>query len=279
MKIGVVGLGLMGGSVAAALKPHHEIHAYDIDCAALSTALERGFVDRAHDTPRSLLSVCDVVYLCLYPRDLCTFIADHAAEMRPGLIVAEIAGVKKTIMDTIGAISVPGVEIVFTHPIAGREKIGCSYADPAIFRNANYVIVPTDKNSSMALETIRSLAHEMGFGNVSDLTAEEHDAIIAYTSQLTHVRSLALVGSDDDAFDTGRFIGDSYRDLTRIAMINAPLWSELFLENKTNLLRRIRAFREELDRYEKMIESDDSQGLSAKMTEAGRRRRKLEGGK
>lgn len=279
MKIGIVGLGLMGGSIAAALKPHHEIHAFDINAEALSIALAKGIIDHAANTAVEVLSVCDVVYLCLYPRDIPDFVVKNVAAMRPGLILVDIAGVKRSIVEAVTGSLAPRVEFVFTHPIAGREKVGVANADPGIFKNANYVIVPTPGNTPQALATVRSLAQEMGFGRITDLSAEEHDAIIAYTSQLAHVLSLAMVESDDGAFDTGRFIGDSYRDLTRIAMINAPLWSELFLENKNNLLRRIRAFRNELDRYASLIEADDAVGLQAKMAEAKRRRALLEKGK
>jgi len=279
VRIGIVGLGLMGGSIAAALKPHHVIHAFDIDRAALSHALSKGIVDRVHDTPASLFRACEVVYLCLYPRAVAAFFAEHVADMLPGTICVDIAGVKSAILDDVRTHLVPGVQFVFSHPIAGREKSGVAFADPAIFRGANYVVVPTPENSPEALETVRSLAREMGFGTITDLSAEEHDAIIAYTSQLAHVLSLAMVESDDCRFDTGRFVGDSYRDLTRIAMINAPLWSELFLENKTNLLRRIEAFRTQLDRYAELIGSDDIESLKTKMAEAKRRRSLLEKGK
>ncbi|MFA5007079.1 MAG: prephenate dehydrogenase [Candidatus Izemoplasmatales bacterium] len=279
MRVGIVGLGLMGGSIAAALKPNHTILAYDIDPQAASLALAKGIVDRACAAPAELLGSCDVVYLCLYPRALLEFVDQNAATIRPGTVCADIAGVKSAIVEGVLARMPQGVQFVFSHPVAGREKTGVAYADPAIFRGANYIVVPTPANTVAALETIRSLAREMGFGNVTDLTVEEHDAIIAYTSQLTHAIALAIVDSDDGVFDTGRFIGDSYRDLTRIAMINAPLWSELFLENKDNLIARIDAFRASLDELERLLRSGDIHGLKLKMAEANRRRTLLEKGK
>lgn len=279
MRIGIVGLGLMGGSIAAALKPRHPIHAYDIDPQAVSLALSKGIIDVRAETPEDLFNACDVIYLCLYPRAVAAFFERYVAKLRPGTICVDIAGVKAAIVDGIRAHLRKDIQFVFSHPVAGREKVGVAFADPNIFKGANYIVVPTPENTKEALETVRSLAREMGFGNVTDLSAEEHDAIIAYTSQLTHVISLSIVDSDDGKFDTGRFIGDSYRDLTRIAMINAPLWSELFLENKENLLARIDAFRSSLDAFEEMLRSDDLDGLQQKMTEAKRRRSLLEKGK
>ncbi|MDP3131282.1 MAG: prephenate dehydrogenase [Bacillota bacterium] len=279
MRIGIVGLGLMGGSIAAALKPHHPIHAFDIDPLAATFALAKGIIDHRAETPEALFEACDVIYLCLYPRAVAAFFEQHVGALRPGTICVDIAGVKAAIIDGIRAHLRKDIQFVFSHPVAGREKIGVAFADPNIFKGANYIVVPTPENTPEALETVRSLAREMGFGNVTDLSAEEHDAIIAYTSQLTHVISLSIVDSDDGQFETGRFIGDSYRDLTRIAMINAPLWSELFLENKKNLLFRIDAFRTSLDAFEAMLRNDDLDGLQQKMTEAKRRRSLLEKGK
>jgi len=279
MRIGIVGLGLMGGSIAAALKPRHTIYAYGIDPLAAPIAFAQGIIDHRATTPEELFRLCDVIYLCLYPRAVATFFEQHVGALRPGTICVDIAGVKAAIVDCIRAILRKDVQFVFSHPVAGREKSGVAYADPNIFKGANYIVVPTPENTPEALETVRQLARDMGFGAVTDLSAEEHDAIIAYTSQLTHVISLSIVDSDDGKFDTGRFIGDSYRDLTRIAMINAPLWSELFLENKKNLLARIDAFRTSLDDFENLLRNDDLDGLQMKMSEAKRRRSLLEKGK
>jgi len=279
MTVGIVGLGLMGGSIAAALKPNHTILAYDIDPRATSLAVEKGIVDRACLVPADLLGACDVVYFCLYPRAIVEFFAAHAHEIRPGTVCVDIAGVKTAISEGVLDRVPKDVQFVFSHPVAGREKVGVAFADASIFRGANYIVVPTSANTPKALETVRTLAREMGFSSVTDLTASEHDAIIAYTSQLAHVIALAIVDSDDGRFDTGRFIGDSYRDLTRIAMINAPLWSELFLDNRDNLIDRIDAFRASLDEFERLLRNDDVVGLEAKMTEAKRRRALLEKGK
>ncbi|MFH0993701.1 MAG: prephenate dehydrogenase [bacterium] len=279
MKIGIVGLGLMGGSIAAALKPRHRIYAYDIDPSAVAHALAKNIIDRGYAHPDEMLSLCDVVYLCLYPRDIAIFFAAHQAALSPGAIVIDIAGVKAAIVGQVLAILRSDVQFVFSHPIAGREKTGVVFSDPDIFKGANYVVVPTPGNTPESLATVHGLALEMGFRTVTDLSPEEHDAIIAYTSQLTHIISLALVNADDLNRETGNFIGDSYRDLTRIAMINAPLWSELFLENKENLLATIASFRAELDGYAALIANDDIEGLKNKMTEAKHRRARLEKGK
>jgi len=166
--------------------------------------------------------------------------------------------------------------LVYSHPIAGREKIGVASSNASIFTGANYIITPLDRNTERALNLTESLAKEMGFSSISYLSPNKHDEIIAYTSQLTHVLSLALVYSDEGSFETGKFIGDSYRDLTRIAMINAPLWAELFMENRDALLKKINQFKVALDAFENSIETYDEAALIALMNEAKKIRLGLE---
>jgi len=278
MKIGIVGLGLMGGSIASALKSRHHIAAYDCSPEAVAFALSKGIIHEAFSTPKALFLHSEILYLCLYPLALADFIQTHQDDMPAGTVLIEISGVKSEIIHKIDAFIRPDIDIVYTHPIAGKEKQGIAYADAEIFRGANYILVPTPKNQPDHLQSVRQLAAEMGFGVLSDLTAEEHDSIIAYTSQLTHILSLALVESDDQLFDTKRFIGDSYRDLTRIALINETLWSELFLTNKKHLLERVKNFRNSLNKYVKLLEHDDLPGLQKLMRETREKRSSLEAG-
>ena len=278
MKIGIVGLGLMGGSIASALKSRHEIFAYDLNPEAVDYAVSQGMIHRGCSTPQALFAVSEIIYLCLYPKEVVKFIQIYQKDLLPGTILVDISGVKQTLIRQVTEIIRPDIDVVFTHPVAGREKKGVAFAKAEIFVGANYIVVPTEKNTPSHLETVRRLALEMGFKTVSDLSAEDHDAIIAYTSQLTHVLSLALVDSDDLRLDTKRFIGDSYRDLTRIAMINEVLWTELFLANKNQLLERIKNFQTSLDKYVDLLETDDAAGLQQLMIETRTKRATIETG-
>jgi prephenate dehydrogenase len=278
MKIGIVGLGLMGGSIAKALNHKHEIIAYDISNEALTYALNHQIIQEGYTNLEAFFHETSIIYLCLYPQMIASFIKNNQKYMQKGSVIIEISGIKTSIIeDTLPFIN-DDIDVVFTHPIAGREKKGVNFAKETIFHNANYVIVPTTKNKEASIELTKELAHEMKFKNISIISKEEHDDIIAYTSQLTHVLSLTLVNSDPETYDTFRFIGDSYRDLTRIAMINEDLWSELFLENKNYLLPKIDSFIENLTYYRKLIVDNDIEKLKEIMKEAKNRRLKIESG-
>jgi prephenate dehydrogenase len=278
MRIGIVGLGLMGGSIASALKPRHEIAAYDLNAEAVVFAVSHGFIDHGCADCQELFSRSELIYLCLYPLAIADFLRQNQKDLKPGTVLVDISGVKSRLIQQVGQIIRPDIDLIFTHPVAGREKKGIAFAKAEIFKGANYIIVPTKANKPENLAIVKALALEMGFKAVSDLTAEVHDSIIAYTSQLTHVISLALVDSDDQKYDTKRYIGDSYRDLTRIAMINETLWSELFLSNKTNLLERIRHFQASLGKYVTLLEKNDIAGLQQLMLETRNKRANLETG-
>jgi prephenate dehydrogenase len=199
---------------------------------------------------------------------LVKFIKEAKNDILPGTVLIEISGVKTSVVNALEPYIDNRFELIYTHPVAGREKIGVASSSASIFTNANYIITPLDRNTTKNLELVDSLARSMGFTSVSYLSPEKHDEIIAYTSQLTHILSLALVLSDDQSFETVKFIGDSYRDLTRIAMINAPLWSELFMENKEILLKKIKNFKKTLEKYENCLESVDETQLIELMTAA-----------
>ena len=160
--------------------------------------------------------------------------------------------------------------------MAGREKRGIDFADSRVFKDANYIIIKDEKNKKENLELLSEIVKCMGFKKVSFLTAQEHDEIIAFTSQLTHAIAVSLVNSDSEKYDTNRFIGDSYRDLTRIAKINEDLWAELFIGNKKNLLKMIQQFERELDIIKEALNSNDLGTLKEKFIISTKRREKID---
>lgn len=261
MKIGIVGLGLIGGTYAKSLRPYrYHLVGIDIDPETIAYARMHKIVDEATDDPKSVLGDLDVVFLCLYPDRAVEFMRKHINHFKRDAIVSDVAGIKRYMIDQLD-IYKDDIEMVFAHPIAGRETPGIKHSNEAIFQNANFVITPTKHNSEEALNLVETLARQMGFSSVTRIQDHEHDDIIAYTSQLTHAIAISLVNSDDDKYDTRRFIGDSYKDLTRIAMINDELWAELFLRNKDFLTRRINAFEAQLDLLKKALADKDRESL------------------
>ncbi len=269
MKIGIVGLGLIGGTYAKSLKPYgYEIHGMDINENTINYALENNIIDYGTTNPKQCLKQLDVVFVCLYPNDTIKFIQKNINYFKRNAIISDVVGIKRKLVDMLEIYKDDDVEFVFSHPIAGREKIGIEYSDKAIFHNANFVITPTKYNTEEGLNLIETLARQMGFINVSRITDIEHDDIIAYTSQLTHAIAVSLVNSETKKYDTSLFIGDSYKDLTRIAMINEKLWSELFLQNKDFLVRRIESFEEELDKLKTALKENNKEVLETIMKDS-----------
>ena len=274
MNICIIGLGLIGGTYALALRENPKINkitAIDIDQEAINKALELGIIDNGGIDSKDFLPEADLVIISLYPKLILDFIKDNLDNFKKGAIITDAAGVKKSIMDEVNKIPLEA-DFIFGHPMAGREKIGLQYADKNIFKNANYILTPNEKNKSENIATLKEIIYSMGFKNVSEITADAHDEIISFTSQLTHAIAVALVNSDNMKFDTNRFVGDSYRDLTRIAKINSKLWSELFLENKENLIHKIDAFQEKMEYIKNALLNDDADALEKEFQESTKRR-------
>lgn len=277
MKIGIVGLGLIGGTYAKSLRQYpYKIIGIDNDEKALEFALNNNIIDTGTTNPKDVLKELDVVFLCLYPKDTIAFIQKNINYFKRGSIISDAVGVKRRLIDALDIYFDDEVEFVFAHPIAGRETTGVINSDASIFQDANFVITPTSKNTDEALNLIETLAKQMGFKNVTRLSDIQHDEIIGFTSQLTHAIALALINSDDGKYDTGLFIGDSFKDLTRIAKFNEKLWSELFINNKDYLVKHINKFEEQLDIFKAALKANDNEKLQELMIEATAKRRGIE---
>ncbi|XMB86899.1 prephenate dehydrogenase [Mycoplasmatota bacterium WC44] len=277
MKIGIVGLGLIGGTYAKNLIQKYEIFGIDKDDKSLRYAEENNFITKGYVNPSDILNQLDIVFICLYPTDIYKFIKENTNYFKPGAVITDAAGIKSKLVSEIEDVLPNNIDFVFAHPIAGREKIGVYHSNKDIFKNGNYVITPTNRNKKDNIKLIENLAYEIGFKSVSFVTPEVHDKIIAYTSQLTHVIALALVNSDNFELDIKKFIGDSYKDLTRIAKINTNLWSELFLGNKENLVDKIDSFILYMRKYKEYLENNDTENLIDLMNDANVKRTLLDG--
>ena len=255
MNIVIVGLGVIGGSFAMALKEAGYSHIYgiDTDIYTLNKAKLMGLIKEGSPTGESFLKQADLIIICLYPKQVFSFILQNKNYFKDGCIITDVTGIKGMFMHDILDILPNGVDFVFGHPMAGREKRGIDFASSLVFKGANYLLTPTKQNKESSLELIEQLAYEIGFKKVRRITPDFHDEMIGFTSQLPHAMAVALINSDIEGRETESFIGDSYRELTRIANINEDLWSELFLGNKDNLLKAINNFEIELDLIKKAI--------------------------
>jgi len=277
MKITIVGLGVIGGSFALALKDlqEHEVYGIDNNEETLRKAEASGMIKEGSVTGEEFIGESDLIIIGLYPSLVLDFLRKHRDNFKKGAIITDVTGIKETFIKEALEIIPDYVDFVFGHPMAGREKKGIDFASKEVFKGANYLITPQSKNKPENIELIENLVKQIGFNRIRKITPKEHDNIISFTSQLPHAIAVALINSDSQEFDTGAFIGDSYRDLTRIANINEELWSELFLGNKENLLRKIEDFEKQLDLIKDALRTGDRETLTTLFKESGRRREKL----
>ena len=269
----IVGLGLMGGSYARGLKRlGFHVTAIDTDPEAISWALEHGLIDRGYDhVEESAVREADAAIFALYPAVFLQWIRDWQHLFRPGLRITDVTGVKSCVVYDVQAALRDDVEFIAAHPMAGREVYGVKNSDERIFRDANYIVVPTEKNTREAVEWCRSLGRILGFGNIVELSPEQHDEMIGFVSQLTHCIAVSLMTCSDNTH-LAECTGDSFRDLTRIARINDVMWSELFLMNREPLLRQMDLFLEEMQGFRNMLAAGDREGMREKMRLSTRRR-------
>ena len=266
LNILIVGLGLMGGSYARSLsKQGYLVNAIDKDPDAIRYALENHIIsDGACTTDEKLIGEADLVIFALYPHVFLHWIGVHQEKLKSGAVITDVTGVKACIVYEIQRMLRDDVEFIAAHPMAGREVYGVVNSDDSIFRQANYIVVPTDENTFGAIEMCKGLGETLGFARISALPPKAHDEMIGFVSQLTHIIAMCLMtcSKSEHLVD---YTGDSFRDLTRIARINEDMWSELFLLNKDVLLSEIKTFTDELEEIYRILENEDAEALKAKM--------------
>ena len=265
-KIMIVGLGLMGGSYAKALKRlGFHVIAVDTDESAIAWALEQGIIDAGYtEAEPQAVGEADAAIFALYPGTFLEWIRENQHMLKPGIRITDVTGIKAPVVYDVQAALRPDVEFIAAHPMAGREVSGVRGSDDRIFRDANYIVVPTERNTEAGIAWCESLGKLLGFRRISRLTPEEHDEMIGFVSQLTHCIAVSLMTCSDNTHLVD-YTGDSFRDLTRIARINDAMWSELFMMNQKPLLRQMDAFLEELTAFRKMLAKGDTEGMREKM--------------
>ena len=272
-KILIVGLGLIGGCYARGFhKSGYTVYAINRSKEAIDYALEEGFIDKgATFADPDIISDADIIVMGQYPKVVTQWIKDNQKYFKSGAIVTDVTGVKSCIVYEIQDILRDDVEFIAAHPMAGREVSGVQNSDEKILLGANYIIVPTSKNTKQAIEVCREIGLILHFGMISELSPEEHDEIIGFVSQLTHCIAISLMNCSDNE-KLVDYVGDSFRDLTRIARINENMWSELFILNKQGLIKDMDRFIEEITKLRDMVAAEDADGLKEKMIISTERR-------
>ena len=272
-KVLIVGLGLIGGSYARALKRlGYSVTALGRRQETIDYALREGIIDAgAAGVDSALVGEADAVVFALYPDVFRSWIRDNQHLLKPGALLTDVTGVKKCIVYDIQDMLRSDVEFIAAHPMAGREVYGVENSDESIFHGANFIVTPTARNTPEAVAWCKSLGQILGFRKVSVLSPEEHDEMISFLSQLTHCIAVALMTCSDNQHLVD-YTGDSFRDLTRIARINDAMWSELFLLNKESLLRQMDTFMAEFSELRDLLAAEDREGLRDKMRLSTKRR-------
>ena len=272
-KILVVGLGLLGGSYARILKRFgFHISAITLEQSSIDYAIRENIIDEGSTEPDArMIGEADLVIFALYPHVFVEWIEQNQGLLKSGALLTDVTGVKRSIVYRIQDMLRPDVEFVAAHPMAGREVSGVENSTDRMFVGANYIVTPTERNTPEAIETCIELGRLLGFSNVSTLSPEEHDEMIAFLSQLTHCIAITLMTCNDKE-NMEKFTGDSFRDLTRIARINDGMWSELFVANKDMLLEQMNLFIDRFNDLKNMLEAEDMDGMRDMMRHSTRRR-------
>ena len=276
-KILIIGLGVVGGSYAMALTAagYKNIYAVNRSQASVDKALKAGVIKGGGTQLEEFASDADIAVIAVYPTGAEECARKLGAVMKKGSLITDVLGIKRYYSEKISAVLPEYIDYVPAHPMAGREKRGLDYASADVLKGANFIITPISRSSFAGIEAVKTLALDMGFGKIRTLTPEEHDRIIAYTSQLPHALAVSLINSDEEDSETGDYIGDSFRDLTRIAEINADLWQELFIGNRENLLAAIDMFTAQLSAIRAAVAENDKESLIKQFEKSSARRHSL----
>ncbi len=274
MKILIVGLGLIGGSYAEALsKKGYEVGAIDQKQEAIDFALHKGYIASGKTSiDKDYVGKFDIVVFALYPHAFVEWIEKYQNCLKSGAIVTDVTGVKGGVVCDVQNALRKDVEFIAAHPMAGRECSGVENAKAEIFEGANYIVVPTEKNTQEAIELCKDFGRELGFKHISELSVKQHDETVGFLSHLTHCIAVSLMVCKESGH-LADYTGDSFRDLTRIAKINDEMWSELFLLNKDEIVEQMNLFEQHFGKLKECIQNDDREGIREMMRLSTKRRK------
>ncbi|MBQ3355887.1 MAG: prephenate dehydrogenase [Oscillospiraceae bacterium] len=274
MTVGVVGLGLIGGSMAKAYKEAgHRVLATDLSSSVTAFAQMAGASDGA--LTQANLASCELILLAIYPAAAAAYLEENAPYISKTAVVVDCCGIKREICEAGFRIAKEyGFLFVGGHPMAGTHFSGFKYSRATLFKGAPMVLVPPVLDDMQLIDRVRGLLAAPEFGSFSVTTAEKHDQMIAFTSQLAHVVSNAYIKSPTAGMHKG-FSAGSYKDLTRVAWLNAPMWTELFSENRDYLIKEIDGLTAELQKYRDALAADDRDTLCALLEEGKKRKEEV----
>ena len=273
-KILIVGLGLLGGSYAMALtKKGYTVKALTRSQSSIDYALEAGIIaDGKTGVDDDMIAEADLIVFSVYPRVLIEWMEQNRNLIKPGTMLTDVTGVKGYTVYRIQSMIPKGAEFISAHPMAGRECLGVQNATDEIFKKANYLVVPTEKNTEEAIVLCEDLGRELGFARISRISVDKHDEMIAFLSQLTHAIAVTLMCCNDSP-DLVDYTGDSFRDLTRIAKIDDVMWNELFMCNRDELARQMDIFSETFEKMRKALKEGDTTTMRQMMRTSTERRK------
>ncbi len=267
-KIAIIGLGIIGGSMAYALRGFKgaKIAGCDINPDTRRKALAAKAVDEVFESPAPAIENADLVVLCVYPELITKIVKENSSVFKNGAIITDVCGVKTKLAREMAEILPPGTNYVGGHPMAGKETDGFDSATPELFGMCGFIITPIESSTPEAIGLVTDMAKYIGATRLTLATPEEHDSVIAYTSDLMHVSAAALC-LDYNRKMNRAYTAGAFRDCTRIANINPQLWSQLFLENKDFLLEELDAFLSSVTRMRDAIQTEDKQALEEMLSE------------
>lgn len=276
MKVGILGLGLIGGSLARAYALEgHTVYAQETDEQILSFAILSGAVHAPLDEER--IAQCELILLAIYPDGSASWLENHAPQISPSALVLDCCGIKREVCARCFPLAEKyGFTFVGGHPMAGTQFSGFKYSRATLFRGAPMVLVPPVFDDISLLERVKEVLKPCGFGSFSVTTAEDHDKMIAFTSQMPHILSNAYIKSPT-ALNHKGFSAGSYKDLTRVAWLNAPMWAELFLENRENVLFELDTYLNSLNAYRQAVAEGDFDRLVELLEEGKKRKEEVDG--
>lgn len=276
MTVGIVGLGLIGGSFAKAYHAAgHQVLAFDTDQSVYDFAVLSGAVNGP--LTDETLPECDLILIAVYPGAAVEYLKQHGAHIGKKPIVIDCCGTKRVVCTACFPLAEQfGFTYLGGHPMAGTHNSGFKYAAATMFHNAPMVLVPANHNDIELLSRVKELLAPAGFSRFSVTTAEQHDEMIAFTSQLAHVVSNAYIKSPTAGLHKG-FSAGSYKDMTRVAWLAPKMWAELFLENKDFLMTELNTLIDNLRQYQDAMEHDDLPGLIQLLDDGRKRKEEVDG--
>ena len=275
-KILIVGLGLIGGSLAMALRGFEDFEVVGAvrSQATYDKAEAMDAADRLTFDPAGELPGADVVVLCQDPAGIIAFLEEHRDRFKPGCLVWDVCGVKTAVMEAAKCLPA-GVDFIGCHPMAGKEMSGIANAEGTLFRNTHFIVTPGPNATSGHLDLLRRMTDWCKFGDVIVTTPARHDEMIAYTSQLMHVIAVSVC-ADEGLFSCKGFEGGSFRDCTRVAALDPAMWTQLFTLNAPALAKVVAGVEDRLRRYRTAIENGDRETLYAMLSTASTRKKQID---